>query len=117
MKKSITVNKLLFILFELNAALDSGNHDAVTQDEVGDAAESGKVFDWMRKKFPKADFSLFTEADVEVYNGRIESIWNAYGDGARKFGVRNRGLCLLIAWTAALVQQVVLDKGLELDSM
>jgi hypothetical protein len=54
------------------------------------------------------DLGLLCEDTAKQINALLNDILLAYGDQAsRKWGVRNSGFCLLIAWLSELVQQKV----------
>jgi hypothetical protein len=97
---------LTYIIFEINAALDSGGYDDLPVQEVGQHIEAGDVVPWLKGRLLDADLSLLTEQSANEYQACLADIYGAYaGNERRKWGVENRGLCLLIAWTAELIQR------------
>lgn len=97
---------LTYIILEINAALDSGGYDDLPMQEVSQHIEAGDVVPWLKVRIPKADLSLLTEQNVHEYQAGLADIHGGYaGNERRKWGVANRGLCLLIAWTAELIQR------------
>ena len=55
------------------------------------------------------DFSILlsdTYGDFETWYGeQLKDIYAGYiGQERRKWGIENRGLCLLVAWTATIIQ-------------
>lgn len=100
------LHTLTYIIFEINAALDSGGYDDVPMQEVGQHIEAGDILPWLKGRVPEADLSLLTEQYADEYQAGLADIYGAYAGNARhKWGVENRGLCLLIAWTAELIQR------------
>jgi hypothetical protein len=106
--------KLAFLIFGLNHLVDYGFHEGVTLDEVEQHIRKGDVLDWLGQRFEgHIDVSVYLhnrEAYREITTG-LQEILGAYaGQERRKWGVKNNGICLLIAWTAELVQQRALKE-------
>jgi hypothetical protein len=100
------LHTLTYIILEVNAALDTGKYDDLPMQEVSDHIEAGDVIAWLRRRVPEADLSLLTEQDAQEYRAGLADIQGGYGGSERrKWGVENRGLCLMIAWTNELIQQ------------
>ena len=109
---NIKLAALTSLIMELNRLIDSREFDGVTIDEV---------CDWIRNKEIVRSLAARAEskADLRPYmdNGTYTGFMAFYhdqmsflllrhtGDHKRKWGVENRGLCLLLAWTNQLVQQ------------
>jgi hypothetical protein len=106
----MTLVDLTFLILNLNSIVDSGEHEGVTIDEVERHISEGDLFPWLRKRFPSGDFSIYQDIPTrrnaaEITEG-LNAILGAYGGReGRKWGVRNNGICLLIAWTNELIQQ------------
>ena len=94
---------LSLVILDLNAALDSENFDDYTMEEAKDQVEKMSVFEdlWARGfNQPSFDEAVIPELEQEW-----NDIWSAFaGDERRKWGVKNGGLCLLIAWTGEILQ-------------
>ena len=100
------LHTLTYIIFEINTALDSGGYDDLPMQEVSQHIEAGDVVSWLKGRVPEADLSLLTEQSANEYQAGLADIYGGYaGNECHKWGVENRGLCLLIAWTAELIQQ------------
>ena len=100
------LNTLTYIIREVNAALDSGGYDDLPMQEVSQHIEAGDVVPWLKGRVLEADLSLLTEQIANEYQAGLADIYGGYaGNERRKWGVENRGLCLLIAWTAELIQR------------
>ena len=103
----LTLSGLTGFLFEINAAIDTGKHADVSVDEVEDHIEQGDLLEFLRNR-------LADDVDLSMIDAEREAALTAWlfdifggnkGRESRKWGVRNSGLCLLVAWTAELVQQ------------
>jgi hypothetical protein len=92
-------HKLSWVILQLNAALDTGEYDSLTVQEVGEELEEGDLIEWLKEKVPDADLSFLSEDELDEYKWAIEDCHAAFGFRTRKWGVNNRALCLLIAWT------------------
>jgi len=90
--------KYRILLWQFIAALDTGKFDGLGIDDVRLHARGGITSKFLREQFSEvADFSAFTDEDWKSLNDEMASMENAIG-AARKFGVENRGLSLLMAW-------------------
>lgn len=103
---------LTLLILQLNALLDTGRYDDITIDEVKGRIEDGSILRFLRDRAGK-DIDLSFQFETKSYANferfyvtYLQGINNAYGGGeSRKWGVENRGLCLLIAWTNEILQQ------------
>jgi len=105
----MTLINLTFLILNLNYLVDHGLHAGVSLDEVKQHIRRGDVLDWLGQWFKgSVDVSPYTHDRAvhdEITRGLQELLDGYAGDERRKWGVENNGICLLIAWTAALVQQ------------
>jgi hypothetical protein len=102
----MNLDKLTYIILELNAAMDSGKYDAITLQEACQHVDARDVITWLSGCVPDMDLTLLTPVDVEAYQAALSDINGAYGGTERrKWGVERRALCLLIALTNELVQR------------
>lgn len=100
------LHSLTYIILETNAAIDTGKYDDVPVREVTKHIESGDVVAWLKTRVPEMDLSLLRDQDEREYAVGLSDIYGGYaGQERRKWGIENRGLCLLIAWTNELIQQ------------
>jgi len=104
----MTLNKLTFIILELNSALDTGKYDDLSLSEASHHIDARAVLPWLESRVPEMDLSILSEEDADEYQAGLTDIFGGYaGAERRKWGVEHRGLCLLIAWTNELVQRRV----------
>ncbi|HDT6555831.1 TPA: hypothetical protein QFU93_003043 [Raoultella ornithinolytica] len=100
---------LTVLILHINSLLDSGKYNDITIDEVHDAIENKQLLRFLKKRCGKdIDLSLHLDEGMKfehIYEERMNSIYGGYaGDESRKWGVRNLGLCLVLAWTNELIQ-------------
>ena len=104
---------LTHLILELNHLIDSGRYDDITIDEVYSQIENRNILPYLNERTNElSDFSLLINDDgtctefVNVYHEYMERLYNACsGDHRRKWGVENKGLCLVLAWTNEILQQ------------
>jgi hypothetical protein len=102
---------LTLMILELNRMLDSGDFDAITVDEVLAHIDRGDILQWLKTRITEDFGSDLFEDPSTPYKG-FEQFWVKHlqslldtSDLARRWGVKNRGLCVLIAWTNEIIQQ------------
>ncbi|HEX8325241.1 MAG TPA: hypothetical protein VF595_15165 [Tepidisphaeraceae bacterium] len=100
------LSRLAFFVFEMNAALDMGKYDHVTVGEVEDHIQNKDLVPWLRLTMGQdVDLSVFdTTSTNELHDGLYDILSGYRGQESRKWGVRQRGVCLLIAWTVEMIQ-------------
>jgi hypothetical protein len=99
-----------FLITQLNALLDTGQFDHIPRSAVHAHAAARDTLEWLKSIAGQ-------EFDISVYGADgpwtwfdpylkdfLESMANV-SDDSRHWHVKNRGLCLLIAWTNGLLQQ------------
>jgi hypothetical protein len=103
---------LTLLILQLNKLVDSGIYDDVTISEVHQHIDDGTILRFLRTRAERyIDLSTHLDpgawGDFEsFYVKHLQSIYDAYAcDEERKWGVRNKGLCLLVAWTNEILQQ------------
>jgi hypothetical protein len=100
----MNAGKYRFLLWQLIAALDTGKYDGLSIEDVRLHARGGSIAKFLQQEFGTvADFSIFSDDDWRTLNEELASMENAI-DASRKFGVENRGMSLLMAWTLEGVQ-------------
>ena len=96
--------------------MDSGACDNITIPEVLERIENGSILRYIQARAESSgetfDLSVHLTASAdeqsfeEYYTKYLQAILGAYGRNAgSKWGVQNKGLSLLIAWTNEIIQQ------------
>ena len=109
----IKLTTLSYVLFEINAVLDTGKYDHISIDDIHREIENGTVLRFLAKEAAgDIDLSLILDRESdelnfeENYTRHLQSIYGGYaGQEGRKWGVENKGLCLLVAWTVEIIQK------------
>ncbi len=96
-----TLTALTYLVEELNQRLDSGEYDSITPEDVFRRISNGEILQYIHHRLD-VDISLM-DAEFELPYARcLQSSLDALG---RPVGVHNKGLCVLIAWTNAIIQR------------
>lgn len=108
---NLKLNRLIYLIFEFNHLLDTGNYHHVSINDVQREIESGTILRYIREiGGNEIDLSLILdgkdESDFEFkYVRNLQSIYGGNaGRERKKWGVENNGICLLIAWTGEIIQ-------------
>nr|WP_320116498.1 hypothetical protein [uncultured Desulfuromonas sp.] len=109
----IKLTHLSHLLLEINAVIDTGKYDHISIEDVHREIENGTILRFIAKEaYKDIDLSLLLDrGDDELnferhYVRHLQSIYGGYaGQERRKWGVENKGLCLLVAWTMEIIQQ------------
>ena len=100
---------LTLTVLNLSAALDTGKFDSLTVEEACSMIQSGDLVEALRSRCGQdIDLSYFdAEPFISSRLSYIEALKSLLdvGGAERKWGIQNRGLCLLISWTNELIQQ------------
>jgi hypothetical protein len=105
-----TLIDLCSLLRSLNGLIDGGLHEGVTVAEAEQHIEAGDVLQWLDTRFKDdIDLSLFVNspdrAVAQEVTNVLQDLLRTYRGSARDWGVRNNGICLLIAWTVEMIQR------------
>ena len=97
------------VLFGLSMLLDTGMHDGISIDEVKQHAKAGDLIEFLQGEgggyFASNIFDSFP-VFRKWYSEQIAANCQAMeGRERRKCGIENRGLCLLVSYTAEIIQQ------------
>jgi hypothetical protein len=96
-----------FLLFELNALLDTGKYNSVTIESVKEAISTRSVPSYLKRiSGGELDVSLLQTDDWNALYSEWEDMSNAI-DAERKMGVRRNGICLLIAYLTESLQRTI----------
>lgn len=105
------VTALTGLILQINKVIDSGKYNDISIPEVHNAIASQRLLRFIKEKCGNdIDLSIHLESraygDFEkYYEEKMNQIYNAYaGDERRKWGVKNLGLCLVLAWTNEIIQ-------------
>jgi hypothetical protein len=101
--------KYRLLLWELVAALDTGKYDSLDIEEVRHHANAGTMPAFLIDTFDDLDFSMFEPNDWTVLAEEWASMANAI-DARRKFGVENKGISLLLAYTLQSLQSLEFEE-------
>ncbi|AZC31517.1 hypothetical protein C4K38_3558 [Pseudomonas chlororaphis subsp. piscium] len=114
------VTALTGLILQINSLIDSGKYNDITISDVHNAIESQRLLRFIKEKCgTDIDLSIYLESRAygdfeDFYEEKINQIYNGYaGDENRKWGIRNLGLCLVLAWTNEIIQW---GEGLQLST-
>lgn len=110
---SLDLILLTTLILQYNKLVDHGVCDDITIDEIHSHIKAGTVLNFIKERAgSNVDLSLqlmatADEQSFEQYYAKyLRSIYETYkGNEQRKWGIENKGLCLLIAWTNEIIQQ------------
>jgi hypothetical protein len=97
--------KYRHLLWYLIGAMDTGKYDSTSFQEVYEHASDRTIKNFLESRFGRdLDLSIMDPAD---WNDLSELFWNLANavDARRKFGVENKGMCLLMAYTLEGLQR------------
>ena len=101
---------LTLLLLYINILIDSGQHDAVSLQEVKDHIREGTILRFLRQLAAPGDFDIFLVNSPygnfeRYYVTSLQAIYTAYaGDELRRWGIERRGLCLVMAWSIEILK-------------
>jgi len=108
----MNVSALTLLILQVNKLVDSGNYDEITIGDIHMAIEKKKLLRYLKEKAGQdIDLSVHLDSNAfgnfeEYYENEMNIFYNTYaGEESRKWGVKKRGLSLVIAWTNEIVQQ------------
>jgi hypothetical protein len=104
----LSIYALTDALRDLNAALDSGKASRLTCEEVHAHLKSGDLVEFLQKRL---GVHLCIRPAIEQHGYFIEALKFVRDEGReyRKFGVKNNGVCMLIAYVTEIIQRRVWD--------
>jgi hypothetical protein len=99
------------MILGLNSLLDTGKYDYITVEQAREAIRDGSVLQFLKREAGSdIDLSVYLHSGSKHeferwYAAKLQDLLGGYnGREAKKWGVENRGLCLLIAWTNEIIQ-------------
>jgi hypothetical protein len=106
------ISYLTLMLFHLSSMLDSGKHDDISLEEVKEHVRVGDLIPFLDNRARQEEDTFdngFSEAEpafVDWYVARLKDNCEVMeGRERRKYGIESRGLCLLISYTAEMIQR------------
>ncbi|MEQ8526063.1 hypothetical protein [Gracilimonas sp.] len=101
---------LTLLILQINKLLDTGKYDDITVDDIYMNIDEGTLLQFLKNECSDdidLSYHLSTKKNFEkFYLEHLQSLYDAYaGDHKRKWGIKNKGLCLLLAWTNEILQQ------------
>ena len=110
---AVWLGYLTMLILQYNSLIDSGRYEDITVDDVHTYIRNGTVLESIQQRAaPDVDLSYQLSGEAsdqsfpQYYGKYLRATLEAYaGDERRRWGVENRGLCLLVAWTNEIVQQ------------
>lgn len=85
-----------FLGFHFNSFIDNG--DVLDLKETHKRIRDKAIFPWLKDKYgDRLDISLFSPEDLNSFEAFFESL-SISTDENKKMGVKNNGLCLLLAY-------------------
>jgi hypothetical protein len=108
----MNVTALTLLILQINKLIDSGKCNDISIDDVHNAIKNKSLLRFLKEKAGSGidlsghiDCKTFGEFE-EYYEEKMNNIYEAYaGDERRKWGVKNLGLCLTLAWTNEIIQK------------
>ena len=111
-KAPYAVGNLTNVIFVLSSIADSGTNDDISIDEAKQHIEAGDLWDYIGKIGGKGYLSYeilsephWAEFRAWYLEGMQSQKRSMDGRERRKYGIENRGLCLLISYTAEIIQE------------
>jgi hypothetical protein len=109
----VKINLLTYLTFELNMLIDGGH--TMPLKEVKQLCEEKKILEELERRFPfketGLDLSLLKAEDRRELHGIFEDMAIAINE-RRKLGIKDNGLCLLIAYAQEQIQREARKKGI-----
>lgn len=103
---------LTLMIIEINHLIDTDKYNHITIDKIEQEIENGTVLEYLEKEAKDdVDLSMFLEGNAskcfnDYYIKQLQQLYNCCrGNERRKWGVENKGLCLLLAWTNEVIQR------------
>lgn len=115
------ISYLTLMLFSLSSMLDSGKHDDISLEDVKTHLGKGDLIPFLDERARQvADtfdngFSKLEPHFIDWYVAQLKDNSEVMAGSERgKYGIQTRGLCLLISYTAEIIQR---GKDIQLRSI
>lgn len=103
------LDHLVYVIMKLNIALDSGKYQDVSMEDAREHIDAGDLVAWLHQRVPAAHLGDLSEAHVAELQEGLARTQAAYRGIEWKWGVKNSGLCLLIAWMGEIIRERTRD--------
>ena len=115
--QKISLTGLTFLGFQLNAAIERGEGNCLSFDDIHRGLDDGDLFERIEATECKMDTSRFPDSGAveptDSLAGDRKAVLVALSDAAqgmegreeRKYGIKESGLSLLMAYTIEAIQQ------------
>ena len=107
------ISFLTLMIFNLSSLLDSGKHDDISLEDVNEHVHAGDLIPFLNDRAKRVK-DTFDNGSFEVeprfvdwYGTQLRDISNIMDaeHARRKYRIESRGLCLLISYTAEIIQR------------
>ena len=104
------ISFLTLMIFNLSSLLDSGKHDDISLEDVREHARAGDLIPFLNDRAKRVGDTFdngFFEVEprfVDWYGTQLRDICEVKRE-SRKYRIESRGLCLLISYTAEIIQR------------
>ena len=106
------ISFLTLMILNLSSLLDSGKHDDISLEDVREHARAGDLIPFLNDRAKRVGDTFdngFFEVEprfVDWYGTQLTDICDVMETRERrKFRIESRGLCLLISYTAEIIQR------------
>lgn len=101
---SLTPGTFRFFVSEIVGAIDTGKYQQIGMKEIEEHIESGDLIPFLGKTLGEdVDLSIVEADDASAINAKYLDLWLGNLNRERKWGIRNSGLCLLVAWGLSIL--------------
>jgi len=103
----LKLTDVTLLLFEVNAALDTGKHEGFPTAGVKQHIRAGDLVTYLQNELSSdVDLSFYKEETAAALVSELKDLEGGVnGRERKKFGVERNGLCLLIAYLTELIQR------------
>jgi hypothetical protein len=105
--KELDITTLTYLLFAINGALEKDHWKTVTFADVYTHLDAGDLIPFLDAELKSIDLSLFgpDKAQGKVLLAALRhAAWGLKGREQRKTGIKQSGVCLVIAWIGEVIQ-------------
>lgn len=105
--KELDITTVTYLLFAINAALDKDHWKKITFDDVYQHLDSGDLIPFLDAQLNGIDLSLFgpDEPQGKLLLAALRHVAPWFKERERrKTGIKQSGVCLVIAWIGEVIQ-------------